>query len=90
MKEKTKLTVEMDVTPAQAIVLQEMFKYWNHLADIGSSRRTTFYVDGDGDFRPKCKVTTDKELWVKDPKILETCYKDTYGNRFYDPDLVKE
>ena len=30
-----------------------MLKQMQHLGSIGSSRKVTFYADGDGDFRPK-------------------------------------
>jgi len=57
MTERLEMTVTMQVTPAQALALQSMFKHWNRLAGWGSSRMISFYVDGDGNFKPKCKMT---------------------------------
>lgn len=52
-----KLNVEIDnLTEAQAIALEDMFKTWVYLGNTGSSRWTSFFADGDGDFRPKIKV----------------------------------
>lgn len=64
--QKTKLTVEFDVTEAQALSLMSMFKYWNTLGGVGSSRYTAFYADGDGDFRPNCKWTTPENIELTD------------------------
>jgi hypothetical protein len=36
------MTVKMQVTPAQALALQAMFKHWNRLASWGSSRMIGF------------------------------------------------
>jgi hypothetical protein len=45
-----------NITHAQAIALEDMFKTWVDLGKIGSSRWTSFYADGDGNFRPNIKV----------------------------------
>lgn len=50
--EKIKMKVEMEVTIPQALALQAMFKHWNRLGSWGSSRFISFFVDGDGNFRP--------------------------------------
>ncbi len=84
MSKKIKLTVEMDVTIPQALALQAMFDYWNYLANIGSSRVVGFYVDGDGNFHPKCKFNANQPL----PKLTEELAKraqlkdthDKFGN----------
>ena len=60
--ERLEMTVKMQVTPAQALALQAMFKHWNWLAKIGSSRMVSFYVDGDGNFSPKCEMTFSETL----------------------------
>jgi len=56
MIERLEMTVKMQVTPAQALALQAMFNHWNLIANWGSSRMIGFFVDGDGNFKPKCEV----------------------------------
>ncbi len=34
-----------------------MLKYMEQLGDLGSSRKISFYSDGDGDFRPKFNMS---------------------------------
>ena len=60
--EKIEMTVKMQVTPAQALALQAMFRHWNRLASWGSSRMIGFYVDGDGNFKPECKVSYSEPM----------------------------
>lgn len=55
--QKVKLSVEMELTIPQALAVEAMFKHWNYLSNIGASRVVGFFVDGDGNFHPKCKVT---------------------------------
>jgi hypothetical protein len=84
-----KLTVEMNVTVAQALALKAMFEYWNICGSAGCSRRVAFYVDGDGNFQPKCKISTNTEL----PELTSEMKKmavvsDDNGNRVYDFDPI--
>lgn len=60
--EKCKMTVVFEVKEAQALALQAMFEYWNKLANWGSSRYVAFYCDGDGDFKPNCQISFDKDV----------------------------
>jgi hypothetical protein len=54
---KRKIVVEIDnLTEAQEIALNDLFATWQQLGSWGSSRETTFYADGDGDFHPKITV----------------------------------
>lgn len=62
MTERLEMTVRMQVTPAQALALQAMFKHWNRLAGWGSSRMIGFFVDGDGNFKPKCEMVFSEPL----------------------------
>jgi hypothetical protein len=39
-----------------------MFEHWNLLNNIGKSRKVAFYVDGVGNFQPKCKCEFDREI----------------------------
>jgi hypothetical protein len=55
------ITLE-NVSQSQAIALSKMFKYMEHLGNIGSSRKCSFYSDGDGDFRPKVTIDYPEEL----------------------------
>lgn len=57
-----------------------MLQYMEYLGGIGSSRRVTFYSDGDGDFRPKFRT-----FWgQKFPKYSARPVKDDNGDRTFD------
>lgn len=61
-----KLNVEIDnLTDAQAIALEDFFRTMVWCGNIGTSRWTSFFSDGDGNFRPKIKVNGE------DPKFTE-------------------
>ncbi len=64
--DKVRLTVYMDVTKAQALSLMSMFRYWNALGGLGSSRHVAFMADGDGDFHPNCQIITKPYLKLND------------------------
>jgi hypothetical protein len=89
MSERIKMTVEMEVTPAQGLALQAMFEDWNTLSSMGGSRSAGFYADGDGNFHPNCKITFDGEV----PELTDELRKiavveDQGGNRVYDFDPI--
>lgn len=89
MSDRIKLTVEMDVTVPQALALKAMFMYWNQLASMGGTREVAFYVDGDGNFKPNCKVTTDQEIpELTDEMRTKAIIHDTSGDRVYDYDPI--
>ena len=89
MAERLTLTVEMSVTVPQALALQAMFEYWNFLGSAGSSRKVAFYVDGDGDFQPRCKVSTDQPIPTLTKEMhKEAIIEDVNGNRVYDFDPI--
>ena len=62
MNNRIEMVVKMQVTQPQGLALQAMFEHWNRLASWGSSRAISFYVDGDGDFKPNASVTFDGEM----------------------------
>lgn len=87
--DRIKMTIEMEVTPAQGLALQAMFEHWNFLSNIGSSRDVGFHVDGDGNFHPKCSVKFDSNI----PELTDefrkiSVIKDKNGNRVYDFDPI--
>ena len=87
--DKIKMTIEMEITPAQGLALQAMFEYWNYLSGIGSSRRVAFYVDGDGNFRPECSVKFKGKI----PELTDelrgiAVVKEHDGDRIYDFDPI--
>lgn len=89
MSERLTMTVEMRVTPAQALALHSMFLYWNRLSGIGSSRDVGFHVDGDGNFHPKCKISFSDNL----PKLTDEMQRKAVvhehdGDRTYDFDSI--
>jgi hypothetical protein len=58
------MTITLQVDEAQALAVQAMLKCWNSLGSMGSSRYVAFYVDGDGNFKPKA-------TWVYSRPISE-------------------
>ena len=69
--ERIEMTVKMQVTEAQALTLQAMFNHWNFLARIGGSRMVGFYVDGDGNFKPKCEVSFSEPICELDDELTK-------------------
>lgn len=62
MNDKVTMTVVLpDLTEAQAIALEAMFRRWRYLGGVGSSRAVSFYADGDGNFRPKPQVSFSRD-----------------------------
>ena len=60
-KDNKTLTIEINnLTEAQAIAIEDMMSTWVSLGNMGSSRWTKFYADGDGNFRPKITVNGRK------------------------------
>ena len=54
-----------------------MLKYMERLGGLGSSRKVSFYSDGDGDFRPRFK-------WNESLPSDAAPVEDHGGDRFYD------
>lgn len=89
MGDKIKMTVEMEVTEAQALALQAMFEYWTGCGGVGASRKVGFYVDGDGDFQPKCKTSFSRKISTLTPEMSKAAViLDKDGNRVYDYDPI--
>jgi hypothetical protein len=74
MINRLKMTVQFDVTEAQALALQSMFNFWNQLASQGSSRYVAFYVDGDGNFKPNITCSTDVPIEPLTPEIEDLAH----------------
>jgi hypothetical protein len=56
-RSKKTLTIKIEnLTEAQVIALEDLFTTWVWLGGFGNSRWTSFYADGDGDFRPEIQV----------------------------------
>jgi hypothetical protein len=47
------IIVIKDLTIPQSIALEDMLATWQSLGSAGASRWTSFFADGDGNFRPK-------------------------------------
>jgi len=93
MSNRITMTVTMEVTIPQALALQAMFKYWNFLSAIGSSRSVGFFVDGDGNFHPKCKMSFDNLNGQYLPELTEELEKlatiaDNHGDKTFDYDGI--
>ena len=73
------MTIEINnLTPAQAIALEDMLATWAHLGSLGSSRWTAFFADGDGTFRPKIKVDGRKPEFTTLMKREEKWHGEEY------------
>jgi hypothetical protein len=89
MPERTKMIIEMEVTPAQGLALKSMFEYWNKLSNMGSSRQVAFFVDGDGNFHPKCQMRFSDPLPdLTDELKRLAVVEDKNGDRVYDYDPI--
>lgn len=89
MSDKVQLTVKMEVTVAQALALEAMFEYWNNLGSMGSSRNVAFFVDGDGNFQPNCKVSFEGEVPKLTDELREKAISEEVdGDRIYDFDVI--
>ncbi len=45
-----------NLTGPQAKAIEDLLHQWELLGNLGSSRWTAFFADGDGNFQPKIKV----------------------------------
>ncbi|HMW85390.1 MAG TPA: hypothetical protein PLY42_11645 [Nitrospira sp.] len=90
MAERLEMTVKMQVTPAQALALQAMFQHWNRLASWGSSRMIGFFVDGDGNFKPRCDIAFSEPLPVLTDELAKAAIAsdDGHGTLNFDFDGV--
>lgn len=69
MTERVEMTIKLQVTTAQGLAVQAMFDHWNRLAAMGASREVSFYVDGDGNFKPCATFSYSKEMPELTPEI---------------------
>jgi hypothetical protein len=79
---ETRETIHIEIsnlTEAQAIAIEDMLATWAMLGSQGSSRWTSFYADGDGNFRPKvlvnCQKAKQTELLTKEEKWKGSEYR---------------
>jgi len=74
-KTRKKLTIEIDnLTEAQAQAIESLFSVWQSLGSMGSSKWTSFFADGDGNFQPK--ITVDGRKPEHSPVLPEKeCWK---------------
>ena len=64
-RRRPKTIIEIEgLTEAQEIAIEDMLKTWESLGGMGSSRWTSFYADGDGNFRPKIKINGKKPQYT--------------------------
>jgi hypothetical protein len=60
--ERQSMTVTMhNLTDAQAIALEAMFRLWQNLGAAGCSRYVSFFADGDGNFRPRVEIQHSRD-----------------------------
>jgi len=77
MQNDTEFTIRCKMRSRWVPHFLAMLKYMQYLGGVGSSRKVTFYADGDGDFRPTFEW--DKNL-PSDAKSI----RDMQGDRTYD------
>lgn len=75
------------LTKPQEIALEDLFAKWVSLGNVGASRWTAFYADGDGNFRPKILINgkKPKPQEIVDSKSFNRRVevgKERYENRF--------
>ena len=89
MSNKLKMTVTLDVTVPQALALQAMFDHWNILGDIGSSREVAFFVDGDGNFRPRAECSFSEVIPELTDELSDSAKSEKKdGNFLFDFDSI--
>lgn len=74
-----------NLTRAQAIAIEDLLATWQSLGSLGASRWTSFFADGDGNFRPKCSIDgrkaevtallTKDERWTHSEPLDLTDYR---------------
>ena len=67
-----------NLTEAQVIAIEDLLATWVYLGGIGSSRWTSFYADGDGNFHPKISINGHDPEFSKLMPRKEVWNKDTY------------
>ena len=88
-----------NVTVAQAMAIESLLNTWQRLGGLGSSRWTSFFADGDGNFRPEIEFNGRKaqhthmlgaeEVWegtsykIDFDKIAWKLYDDELSNKEY-------
>jgi hypothetical protein len=72
-----------NITEAQAIALEDMFSTWIYLGNIGSSKWTCFFADGDGNFRPKIEVNGNEAQFAPTKIISNEVRKTLWDNGEY-------
>ena len=61
------LKIEINgLTDSQVIAIEDMLAQWRYLGDIGASRWTAFFADGDGNFRPQILVNGEEPKYAKE------------------------
>jgi len=82
---KLEITID-NLKDYDAIAIEDMLSFWQFYGEVGMSRKTCFYADGDGTFRPKITVNGHKpnstDIITNDIKI------DCSGNYYIDSDSI--
>ena len=58
------IAVTLRLTKPQRIAFEDMMACWNSLSNIGASRYTKYYADGDGDFHPEVRINGKPPKWT--------------------------
>ena len=78
--EDVTFTLECTMKKRWVSTFLSMLAYMEQLGGLGGSRKVALYSDGDGDFRPKFKITISNSIDIRrvPPKV------DNDGDRLYD------
>ncbi len=75
--ERVSVRIKIDnLTSAQAKAIEDLLRQWELLGNVGSSRWTAFFADGDGNFRPRIKVNGEKPEFSGKGKWQTVTFKD--------------
>ena len=85
-----------NLTVPQSIALEDMMATWMQLGSAGASRWTSFFADGDGNFRPeilynghtpqKTRFLEEKDTWFGSNYKIDF---DSIGWKIHDDDSIR-
>ena len=82
--ERRSLRIKIDnLTGPQAKSIEDLLHQWVALGNLGSSRWTAFFADGDGNFRPKINVNGTRPESSGKGRWETVTFKDGGADEFY-------
>jgi len=85
------MTIEISgLTEVQKIAIEDMLWHWYFFGNIGASRWTAFFADGDGNFRSKIQVDGHKPERQKIIDMKETNREVKISDKKYDSNHISD